>query len=82
MPLAEVIAGTTQTVEGVKSARRRFCELARRLGVEMPITEVIAAVLQDGLASRRGRAAAGQPVGQARALWRLSAARQPRACCP
>jgi len=48
-PLAEVIAGTTQTVEGVKSAAS-VRELARRHGVEMPITEVMVAVLQDGLA--------------------------------
>jgi glycerol-3-phosphate dehydrogenase (NAD(P)+) len=47
--LAEVIAGTTQTVEGVKSAAS-VRQLARRLGVEMPITEVMVAVLQDGLA--------------------------------
>jgi glycerol-3-phosphate dehydrogenase (NAD(P)+) len=48
MPLAEVIAATTQTVEGVKSAAS-VRELARRHGVEMPITEVMVAVLQDGL---------------------------------
>jgi glycerol-3-phosphate dehydrogenase (NAD(P)+) len=47
--LAEVIAGTTRTVEGVQSAAS-VRELARRLGVEMPITEVMVAVLQDGLA--------------------------------
>ena len=46
--LDEVIASTTQTAEGVKSSQS-VLELARRHGVEMPITEVIAAVLQDGL---------------------------------
>ena len=46
--LDEVLASPTQTVEGVKSSQS-VLELARRHGVEMPITEVIAAVLQDGL---------------------------------
>jgi glycerol-3-phosphate dehydrogenase (NAD(P)+) len=48
LPLTEVLAGTTQTVEGVKSSQS-VLELARRHGVEMPMTEVIAAVLHDGL---------------------------------
>jgi glycerol-3-phosphate dehydrogenase (NAD(P)+) len=48
MRLEEVIASTTETVEGVKSAQA-VLGLARRHGVEMPITEVIAAVLEDGL---------------------------------
>ena len=48
LPLSEVLAGTTQTVEGVKSSQS-VLELARRHGVEMPMTEVIAAVLHDGL---------------------------------
>jgi glycerol-3-phosphate dehydrogenase (NAD(P)+) len=48
MPLAEVIASTRQTVEGVKSAAS-VLELARRNGVEMPITEVMVAVLHDDL---------------------------------
>ena len=48
MRLEDVIASTTETVEGVKSAQA-VLELARRHGVEMPITEVIAAVLQGGL---------------------------------
>jgi glycerol-3-phosphate dehydrogenase (NAD(P)+) len=48
MRLEEVIASTTQTAEGVKSSQS-ILELARRHGVEMPITEVIAAVLQGGL---------------------------------
>ena len=48
LPLTEVLAGTTQTVEGVKSSQS-VLELARRHSVEMPMTEVIAAVLHDGL---------------------------------
>jgi glycerol-3-phosphate dehydrogenase (NAD(P)+) len=48
MRLDEVLASTTQTAEGVKSSQS-VLELARTHGVEMPITEVIAAVLQDGL---------------------------------
>ena len=48
MPLDEVLASMTQTAEGVKSSQS-ICELARRHGVEMPITEVIAAVLHEGL---------------------------------
>lgn len=46
--LSEVMASTTQTAEGVKSAPA-VLELARRHGVEMPITEVVAAVLHDAL---------------------------------
>ena len=46
--LDEVLASTTQTVEGVKSSQS-VLELARRHSVEMPITEVIAAVLQGAL---------------------------------
>jgi glycerol-3-phosphate dehydrogenase (NAD(P)+) len=48
MELAEVIAGTRQTAEGVKSSQS-VLELARRHGVEMPITEVMVAVMHDGL---------------------------------
>ncbi len=46
--LAEVTAGTRQTAEGVKSSLS-VLELARRHDVEMPITEVVAAVLHQGL---------------------------------
>jgi glycerol-3-phosphate dehydrogenase (NAD(P)+) len=49
VPLAEVIATTTQTVEGVKSSAS-VLQLARASDVEMPITEVIAGVMHDGLA--------------------------------
>ncbi len=48
MTLAEVVAGSRQTVEGVKSSQS-VLELARRHGVEMPITEVMVAVMHDGL---------------------------------
>jgi glycerol-3-phosphate dehydrogenase (NAD(P)+) len=44
----EVLAGTRQTAEGVKSSQS-VLELARRHGVEMPITEVMVAVMHDGL---------------------------------
>jgi glycerol-3-phosphate dehydrogenase (NAD(P)+) len=47
--LAEVIAATKQTAEGVKSSLS-VLELARRHDVEMPITELVAAVLHKGLA--------------------------------
>jgi glycerol-3-phosphate dehydrogenase (NAD(P)+) len=46
--LDDVLASTTQTVEGVKSSQS-VIELARRHGVEMPITQVVAAVLHDHL---------------------------------
>jgi glycerol-3-phosphate dehydrogenase (NAD(P)+) len=52
--LAEVMAGTRQTAEGVKSCQS-VLELARRHDVEMPITEVVVAVLHKGLpVSRAG----------------------------
>jgi glycerol-3-phosphate dehydrogenase (NAD(P)+) len=49
MPIAEVIATTRQVAEGVKSSQS-VLELARRHGVEMPITEVMVAVISGGLA--------------------------------
>ena len=48
MALEEVIAATNRTVEGVKSSAS-VLELARRHDVEMPITEVIVAVMNEGL---------------------------------
>jgi glycerol-3-phosphate dehydrogenase (NAD(P)+) len=48
MPLPEVKATTQQRAEGVKSCKP-VLELARAHGVEMPITEVIVAVIHDGL---------------------------------
>jgi glycerol-3-phosphate dehydrogenase (NAD(P)+) len=50
--LAEVTASTMQTAEGVKSSLS-VLELARRHDVEMPITEVVAAVLHQGFAAER-----------------------------
>jgi glycerol-3-phosphate dehydrogenase (NAD(P)+) len=48
MAVEEVIAITRQTAEGVKSSQS-VLELARRHGVEMPITEVMDAVMHHGL---------------------------------
>jgi glycerol-3-phosphate dehydrogenase (NAD(P)+) len=48
IPLAEVLASTRQTAEGVASCEP-VLQLARRHGVEMPITEVIVAVVNDGM---------------------------------
>jgi glycerol-3-phosphate dehydrogenase (NAD(P)+) len=48
MALADVIASTRQTAEGVKSSQS-VLELAARHDVEMPISEVVAAVVRDGL---------------------------------
>ena len=50
--LAKLMASTKQTAEGVKSSLS-VLELARRHGVEMPITELVAAVLHNGLAVTR-----------------------------
>jgi glycerol-3-phosphate dehydrogenase (NAD(P)+) len=48
MALEEVIAATKQTAEGVASSES-VLQLAGRSGVEMPITEVMTAVLHEGL---------------------------------
>jgi glycerol-3-phosphate dehydrogenase (NAD(P)+) len=48
VPLDEVLASTSHTVEGVKSSES-VLQLARTHGVEMPITEVIAGVMHRGL---------------------------------
>ena len=48
MPVTDVIAATRQVAEGVKSSLS-VLELASRHGVEMPITEVMVAVIRDGL---------------------------------
>jgi glycerol-3-phosphate dehydrogenase (NAD(P)+) len=45
---ADVLARSRQTTEGVKSCGP-ILQLARRLGVEMPITEQVVAVVHDGL---------------------------------
>ncbi|WP_326825161.1 NAD(P)H-dependent glycerol-3-phosphate dehydrogenase [Streptosporangium sp. NBC_01756] len=48
MTLSEVVAATKQTAEGVKSCES-VLELARKHDVEMPITEVVVAVVHDGM---------------------------------
>jgi glycerol-3-phosphate dehydrogenase (NAD(P)+) len=48
VPLAEVLASTSHTVEGVKSSES-VLQLAHAHDVEMPITEVIAGVMHQGL---------------------------------
>ncbi|HEX2315204.1 MAG TPA: NAD(P)H-dependent glycerol-3-phosphate dehydrogenase [Thermomonospora sp.] len=48
MTLEQTIAVTRQTAEGVKSSEA-VLELARKYGVEMPITEVVAAVMHHGM---------------------------------
>jgi glycerol-3-phosphate dehydrogenase (NAD(P)+) len=48
MTLEQVIAVTKQTAEGVKSSEA-VLELARKHNVEMPITEMVAAVMQHGM---------------------------------
>ncbi|MGH3275141.1 MAG: NAD(P)H-dependent glycerol-3-phosphate dehydrogenase [Streptosporangiaceae bacterium] len=66
MALADVLASTTQTAEGVKSSQS-ILELARKHDVEMPITEVVAAVLHDGLdVVQAARALAGRPATRER----------------
>ncbi|NLU69787.1 NAD(P)H-dependent glycerol-3-phosphate dehydrogenase [Streptomyces sp. HNM0574] len=47
MTLQETIAVTKQTAEGVKSCES-VRELARRHGVEMPLTETVVAIVHDG----------------------------------
>jgi glycerol-3-phosphate dehydrogenase (NAD(P)+) len=47
MTLEETIAVTKQTAEGVKSCRS-VRELARRHGVEMPITETVVGIVHEG----------------------------------
>ncbi|MEV0408198.1 NAD(P)H-dependent glycerol-3-phosphate dehydrogenase [Actinoallomurus sp. NPDC050550] len=51
MSLEEVVKVTKQTAEGVKSCDA-ILELARRHGVEMPITEGIVAVMHGGLSPK------------------------------
>ena len=54
--LVEAMAGTSQTAEGVKSAES-VLELARRHGVDMPITEQVVRVVRDGASPREAVAA-------------------------
>src|SRR5271155_1181605 len=48
IPMAEIMANTTQVAEGVKSSKA-VLELAQAHSVEMPITEVVTAVMYEGL---------------------------------
>lgn len=48
VPVAEVIAGTPSVIEGIPSTRSVMA-LARREGVEMPITQAVGRVLFDGV---------------------------------
>ena len=59
------IAATRQTAEGVKSCES-ILDLARRHGVDMPITEHVVAVVHDGLPAGRDRASAAVPRAQGR----------------
>ncbi|MEU6351091.1 NAD(P)H-dependent glycerol-3-phosphate dehydrogenase [Streptomyces sp. NPDC047072] len=56
MSVAEATAATRQTTEGVKSAEA-ILEPARAHGVEMPITETIAALLRDRISLTEATAA-------------------------
>ncbi|MCI0386497.1 NAD(P)H-dependent glycerol-3-phosphate dehydrogenase [Streptomyces sp. CNQ085] len=47
MTLAETVAATRQTAEGVKSCES-VLDLARRHGVDMPITETVVDIVHDG----------------------------------
>ncbi|MFI7278316.1 NAD(P)H-dependent glycerol-3-phosphate dehydrogenase [Streptomyces sp. NPDC049879] len=47
MTVAETIAVTRQTAEGVKSCRS-ILDLARRHGVEMPLTETVVGIVHEG----------------------------------
>ncbi|MBE3574627.1 MAG: NAD(P)-dependent glycerol-3-phosphate dehydrogenase [Firmicutes bacterium] len=51
--LEEVLAGTPMVVEGVETARAAR-ELAARVGVEVPITEVVCRILFEGLPPSEG----------------------------
>lgn len=48
MTMAETVAATKQTAEGVKSCES-VLDLARKHDVEMPITEVVVGVVHDGM---------------------------------
>jgi len=49
MSMADIVAGTTQVAEGVKSCAS-ILALARAHGIDMPITEGVVAVVGEGLA--------------------------------
>ena len=48
MSMAEVVAATRQTAEGVKSCRS-ILDLAASVGVDMPLVEAVVAVVHEGL---------------------------------
>jgi glycerol-3-phosphate dehydrogenase (NAD(P)+) len=48
IPLADILANSKQVAEGVTSSKS-VLELARKYSVEMPITQVVAAVVYEGL---------------------------------
>jgi glycerol-3-phosphate dehydrogenase (NAD(P)+) len=66
MSVPDAFAMTGQIAEGVKSSESVLA-LARKHGVEMPITEVVAAVMHDGLAV--GEAAAMLASRSAKPEW-------------
>jgi glycerol-3-phosphate dehydrogenase (NAD(P)+) len=51
--LDDIIASTTQVAEGVRSSRA-VLDLARRHGVDMPITEQVVAVCHEGKSAADG----------------------------
>jgi glycerol-3-phosphate dehydrogenase (NAD(P)+) len=66
MSVRDAFAMTGQIAEGVKSSESVLA-LARKHGVEMPITEVVAAVMHEGLAV--GEAAAMLASRSAKPEW-------------
>lgn len=54
MTVAEAAVATSQTAEGVKSVES-VLELAGRHGVEMPLTEVVVALVHGGVTPARAR---------------------------
>lgn len=74
--LAEALAGVNMVVEGVRTTRAAR-SLARRVGVEMPITEEIYRILFEGASPReavtklmsRGRTHEIEEVAMARVTW-------------
>ena len=51
--LADIIASTSQVAEGVKSSRA-VLDLARKHGVDMPITEQVVAICHEGVSAADG----------------------------
>lgn len=70
-PLQEILAGMDEVAEGVETTRAAR-ELARRLGVEMPITEALYEVLFAGKEPRRALAElmSREPTHELRGLGR------------